>query len=74
MEPFLHDNAGPVLGLSTEYIMDLKDEEVEELGGEHEKTIQKRQKAEATIKRLRAAQDIAKQTLRKTKALAELKL
>jgi hypothetical protein len=68
-EPFLHDENGPVMGLCTTFINKLTDEEVEELGAEHESTINERNTIEATIKRLKDAQKIAQDALRKTRAL-----
>lgn len=68
-EPFLQDSNGPVTGLCTTFINDLADELVEELGAEHESTINDRKIIEGTIKRLEDAKEIAKQALKKTKAL-----
>jgi hypothetical protein len=68
-EPFLQDENGPVMGLCTTFINNLSDEDVEELGAEHESTINNRKMIEATIQRLEDAEKIAQQALRKTKAL-----
>jgi hypothetical protein len=68
-EPFLQDENGPVMGLCTTFINKLTDEEVEELGAEHERTINEREAIEATIKRLEDAEKIAQDALRKTRAL-----
>jgi hypothetical protein len=68
-EPFLQDKNGPVIGLCTTFINNLTDEQVEELGAEHKSTIDKRKMIEVTIKRLEDAKKIAKDALRKTKAL-----
>jgi hypothetical protein len=68
-EPFLQDENGPVTGLCTTFINNLTDEQVEELGAEHESTINDRRVIESTIKRLEDAEEIAKQAFRKTKAL-----
>jgi len=58
-----------VTGLCTTFINNLTDEQVEELGAEHQRTINDREGIEATIKRLNDAQEIAKQALKRTKAL-----
>jgi hypothetical protein len=57
------------MGLCTTFINKLTDEEVEELGAEHENTINDRKGIEATIKRLEDAEKIAQDALRKTRAL-----
>jgi hypothetical protein len=57
------------MGLCTTFINKLTDEEVEELGAEHENTINDRKAIEATIKRLEDAEKIAQDALRKTRAL-----
>lgn len=58
-----------MLGLSTEYILGLTDEKIEELGGEDETTKEDRRRTEETIERLRAAKEISEKALRKTKSL-----
>jgi hypothetical protein len=69
-EPFLQDKNGPVKGLCTDFINNtLSPELVDELGAEHESTINKRKTLEATIKRLKDAEIIAKDAWRRTKAL-----
>jgi hypothetical protein len=73
-EPFLQNTKGPVLGLSTEYILSLSDDQIAYLGGEDEDTIKEREKTKKTIERLEAAKLIAEQTLRKTKAAGGLLL
>lgn len=68
-EPFLQDENGPVMGLCTTFINKLTDEQVEEIGAEHESTINERHTIEANIKRLEDAEKIAQDALRKTRAL-----
>jgi hypothetical protein len=53
--------------LSTEYILTLTDEKIEQLGGEDESTMKERRKTEAAIQRLKEAKRIAEQAFRRTR-------
>jgi hypothetical protein len=58
-----------VLGFSTDYILSLSKEKVEDLGGEDESVIKQRADTKAKITRLEQARKITTDALRKTKAL-----
>ena len=59
MEPFLNSKNGPLLGLSTDYILDMSDTDVEDYGGEDQSVIQNRKDALEEIERLTKAVEIA---------------
>ncbi|KAL3424105.1 vacuolar sorting protein VPS1 [Phlyctema vagabunda] len=67
VEPFLWNKEGPLMGLSTEFILNLPTERIEELGGEEESVIISRQETSEKIRKLEAASRIARDTLRKTR-------
>ncbi|CZR66635.1 uncharacterized protein PAC_16536 [Phialocephala subalpina] len=67
VEPFFQDKHGPVLGLSTDYILSLSEERIEMLGGEDKSVINLRKDTIDKIKRLEDAMRIADQTWRRTK-------
>ncbi|TVY40800.1 Dynamin-A [Lachnellula subtilissima] len=62
-EPFLQDSSGPLLGLSTDFVLSLKPEEVDVLGGEDEGVIVGRREADDKIGRLEVAMRIARSPL-----------
>jgi hypothetical protein len=68
----LQDEEGPVLGLSTKYILSLSEEKIEDLGGEDESIIKDRKDLTDKIARLEQARTIAAATLRKTRGLDAL--
>ena len=53
--------------MSTEFIMGLKPEQIQDLGGEDEITRNDRKRTKAKIERLEAAKDIAEEALRMTR-------
>lgn len=59
VEPFFQDKHGPVLGLSTDYILSLSEERIEMLGGEEKTVIDLRKDTIDKIKRLEDAMRIA---------------
>ena len=61
VEPYLNDPEGPVLFFSPVYVAGLKDEEIEALAAEDEKTVLKRKTLEETIARLDQAEKIARE-------------
>ena len=69
VEPFLRDKHGPLLGLSSEYILSLSNDRIEMLGGEEKRVIDLRKDTLEKIIRLEDAMRIANQTLRLTKEL-----
>ena len=69
MEPFLRDKHGPLLGLSTDYILRISNDRIEMLGGEDTSVINLRKDTVEKIKRLEEAMRIVNQTLRRTKEL-----
>ncbi|TVY23382.1 Dynamin-A [Lachnellula hyalina] len=62
-EPFLQDSSGPLLGLSTKFVLGLKAEEMDVLGGEDEGVIVVRREADDKIGRLEVAMRIARSPL-----------
>jgi hypothetical protein len=72
IEPFLQDEQGPALGFSTDYILGLSKEKVEDLGGEGESIIKQRADTKAKIARLEQAKEITTDVLRRTKVLDSL--
>ncbi|TVY46890.1 Dynamin-A [Lachnellula occidentalis] len=62
-EPFLQDSSGPLLGLSTDFVLGLKAEEVDVLGGEDECVVVSRREADEKIGRLEVAMRIARSPL-----------
>jgi len=64
VEPFLQDKQGPLLGLSTKFILRLDEELVERLGGEDQSVIVNRREMTAKITRLEEAMRIADRALR----------
>jgi hypothetical protein len=62
-EPFLQDPSGPLLGLSTDFVLDLEEEEVNVLGGEDESVVVGRREADDKIGRLEVAMRIARSPL-----------
>jgi hypothetical protein len=67
VEPFFQDKHGPLLGLSTDYILSLSEDRIEMLGGEDKSVIDLRRDTIDKIKRLESAMRIADQTWRRTK-------
>ena len=61
VEPYLNDPEGPVLFFSPVYVGGLKDEEIEALAAEDEKTVRRRKMLEETIARLDQAEKIARE-------------
>lgn len=59
-EPFLQDPKGPLLGLGTDFVLGLSEEEVEVLGGEDESLVVGRREADERIRRLEVAGSIAR--------------
>jgi hypothetical protein len=68
-EPFLLDKKGPLLGLNTDFMMGLSNEEVEQLAGDEEVDIVARRESEVRIGRLEEALEIAAGAFGKTGGL-----
>lgn len=62
-EPFLQGPSGPLLGLSTDFVLGLKAEEVDVLGGEDECVVVGRRESDEKIGRLEVAMRIARSPL-----------
>ena len=69
VEPFLQDKQGPLLGLSTKFVLSLNEEEVERLGGEDESVTISRKETTAKIARLEEGMRIADMALRQTNSI-----
>lgn len=67
VEPFLESSTGPLFGLSTDYVMNLTDDEIDELGGEDETIVTSRKACESKISRLEEAMRIADRAWRETR-------
>ena len=61
VEPYLNDMEGTVLFFSPIYVAGLKDEDIEVLAAEDEKTVRKRKTLRETLKRLEQAEEIARE-------------
>lgn len=68
-EPFLLDKNGPLLGLSTDFVMGLSQDEVAELAGEEEGVVVQRREIDGKIKRLEEAVGIAGVSLGRTRGV-----
>ncbi|KAI0122915.1 vacuolar sorting protein VPS1 [Xylariales sp. AK1849] len=66
VEDFVSSRQGPLLGLSTEYILGLSEVEVEKLAQEDEVTVSKRNQCNERIARLEKAYSIAEQAWQQT--------
>ena len=61
VEPYLNDMEGTVLFFSPIYVAGLKDEDIEVLAAEDEKTVRERKTLRETLKRLKQAEEIARE-------------
>ncbi|KAL2054121.1 hypothetical protein ABVK25_005660 [Lepraria finkii] len=61
VEPYLNDTEGPVLFFSPVYVASLKDEDIEVLAAEDEKTVLKRKTLGETLARLNQAEAIVRE-------------
>lgn len=66
IEDFISGKNGPLLGLSTKYILDLSETEIEVLAREDEITLLKREKYDEKIARLEQSCSIAEEAWRRT--------
>ncbi|KAG9238404.1 P-loop containing nucleoside triphosphate hydrolase protein [Amylocarpus encephaloides] len=69
-EPFLVGGEGPLLGLSTGFVMGLTEGEIEVLGGDEEADVVRRRECEGRIRRLQEAVWIAGVSLGRTGGVA----
>ncbi|KAJ4256674.1 hypothetical protein NW762_008770 [Fusarium torreyae] len=69
IESFISFEEGPVLGLNTNRILGLSEEEIEMIGGENESTARRRRELEQDIKKLRGALAIVDKATRQTASL-----
>jgi len=69
VEEFLNSPTGPLLGLTTRFIIELSPDEVQALGGEDETNAAARKDCEDKILRLQKANRIATETWKKTREM-----
>ncbi|KAF4969992.1 hypothetical protein FSARC_2895 [Fusarium sarcochroum] len=69
IEAFISIEDGPVLGLNTNRILGLSEEEMEIIGGENENTARRRRELEQDIEKLRGALAIVDKATRQTASL-----
>jgi hypothetical protein len=72
VEPFLQSKTGPLLGLSTDYILNLSDAEVEDYGREDQSVIDQRKDAAFKIEKLTQAMEIADSAWRRTREVERM--
>ncbi|KAF9775009.1 hypothetical protein IL306_006932 [Fusarium sp. DS 682] len=69
IESFISGQDGPVLGLNTNRILSLSEDEMKIVGGENENTARRRKELEQDIEKLKGALDIVDRATRQTSAL-----
>ncbi|GKT40575.1 uncharacterized protein ColSpa_00756 [Colletotrichum spaethianum] len=71
VEDFVSYSKGPLMGLSTDWVFMLSEEEVEKMARENEETLNKRAHLDSVIDKLKAAHEIAEKARVQTRGLVD---
>ncbi|GKT63017.1 vacuolar sorting protein VPS1 [Colletotrichum tofieldiae] len=72
VEDFVSYSEGPLMGLSTDWVFTLSEEEVEKMAREDEETLNKRAHFDSIIDKLKAAHEIAEKARIQTRCLVDI--